>query len=50
MHTARFEDIKAGRTTDIYFVRTKKILEEKGIKKNVVAEFTVSEYEGWGFS
>lgn len=48
MHTARFEDIKAGRTTDIYFVRTKKILEEKGIKKNVVAEFTVSEYEGWG--
>jgi nicotinate phosphoribosyltransferase len=48
MHTASFEDIKAGKTTDIYFVRTKKILEAKGITKNVVAEFTVQGFEGWG--
>lgn len=48
MHTACFEDIKAGKTTDIYFVRTKKILEAKGIAKNVVAEFTVQGFEGWG--
>ncbi|MEN3043740.1 MAG: nicotinate phosphoribosyltransferase [Candidatus Hydrothermales bacterium] len=34
--------IKEGKTTDIYFVRTKKILEKREIKKRVWAEFTVS--------
>ncbi|MEN3045499.1 MAG: nicotinate phosphoribosyltransferase [Candidatus Hydrothermales bacterium] len=39
---AKEELIKEGKTTDIYFVRTKKILEKRGIKKRVWAEFTVS--------
>ncbi|MFQ6089627.1 MAG: nicotinate phosphoribosyltransferase [Candidatus Methanofastidiosia archaeon] len=50
-HTASFDDIKKGETTDIYFRRTKEILKAKRIKKNVVAEFTASslpkEYK-WG--
>jgi len=42
-HIASDEEIKSGKTTDIYFVRTKKILEEKGLAKTkVVAEITAS--------
>ncbi len=41
-HIASEEDIKRGRTTDIYFVRTKQILDAKGIDKKVVAEVTAS--------
>ena len=42
-HIAYDDDIKSGLTTDIYFVRTKKILETKGLKNvKVVAEITVS--------
>jgi nicotinate phosphoribosyltransferase len=40
------EDIKAGKTTDKYFVRLEEILEKKGINPLVVAELTVS--SGWG--
>ncbi len=36
------DDIKKGRTTDVYFTRTEKILREKNIHNNSVAEFTVS--------
>lgn len=32
--------IKRGLTTDIYFLRTKEVLERKRVSKNVVAEFT----------
>ncbi len=40
-HYADDEDIKSGKTTDIYFVRTKKILEAKNLSNiNVVAEVT----------
>ncbi len=35
------EDILEGRTTDIYFVRTKEILEKNNVKRRVYAEFTV---------
>jgi nicotinate phosphoribosyltransferase len=38
--TANDEDIKKGLTTDIYFIRTKEILEKENINKNVFAEFT----------
>jgi len=38
-NTASFEEIKAGETTDVYFERTKKILDEKDIHKKVKAEF-----------
>ncbi len=37
--TVNFEDIKAGKVSDVYFYRTKKILEKKGIHKKVTAEF-----------
>jgi len=39
LHTATWKEIKEGRVTDIYFERTKKILEAKGIDLHVRAEF-----------
>jgi nicotinate phosphoribosyltransferase len=51
-HIASSDEIKKGRTTDIYFVRTKKILEAKGTNKiHVVAEVTSGELPNnwpWG--
>ncbi len=41
----RDEDIRAGITTDKYFIWTEKILKEKGVNPHVVAEFTASR---WG--
>jgi len=48
-HYATDEEIKAGKTTDIYFVRTKQVLEAKGLDKvKVVAEVTPGEiHDGW---
>jgi len=48
-HYATDEEIKRGETTDIYFVRTKQILEAKKKEKiRVVAEVTPGELpEGW---
>ncbi len=43
-HVARDREIKNGRTTDVYFERTRKILEEKGLGNvKVVAEVTTSD-------
>ena len=40
-HIAKAEDIKRGETTDVYFMRTLKILKETGLAKvNVTAEIT----------
>lgn len=39
LHVASLEDIRAGRVTDVYFERTRRILEAKGIEKRVRAEF-----------
>lgn len=39
LHTATPKQIKDGLVTDVYFERTKKILEAKGIDKEVRAEF-----------
>src|SRR3972149_1432931 len=48
LHTADFEDIRAGRTTDVYFDRTIKILKAKGIDKWVKAEFIAKNFpEEW---
>jgi len=51
-HVASPEDIKAGRTTDVYFLRTKKILEAKGMDDvGVVMEATIGPLHpghGWG--
>ncbi len=38
--TAKDEDIKQGKTTDVYFIRTTEILDKEGIRKKVIAEFT----------
>ncbi len=48
-HYADDEEIKQGKTTDIYFVRTKEVLEAKSKDRiHVVAEVTVSDLpEGW---
>jgi len=48
-HYATGEEIKRGETTDIYFVRTKQILEAKNLDKiRAVAEVTSGELpEGW---
>ncbi len=40
-HIASEREIKDGKTTDIYFMRTKEILEKKRVRKKVWAEFTV---------
>ncbi|MCX8111349.1 MAG: hypothetical protein N3D15_08900, partial [Syntrophorhabdaceae bacterium] len=40
-YVADFEDIKKGRITDVYFVKTMEILKKRGIDKWVKAEFIV---------
>ncbi|MEE9275121.1 MAG: nicotinate phosphoribosyltransferase [bacterium] len=48
-HTADFDDIRSGRVTDVYFKRTQEILEAKGIRKRVRAEFMAKDLpSGWG--
>ena len=37
-HISDPQDIKEGKITDIYFERTVKVLKEKSLDKNVVAE------------
>lgn len=48
-HYATDEEVKKGKTTDIYFVRTKQVLEAKRLDKiKVVAEVTAGEiHKGW---
>ncbi|RLG92177.1 MAG: nicotinate phosphoribosyltransferase [Candidatus Hecatellales archaeon] len=48
-HVASDEEIKNGKTTDIYFVRAKKVLETKNLDKvKVIAEITVGSLpENW---
>jgi nicotinate phosphoribosyltransferase len=41
-HIASEQDVKRGKTTDIYFSRAKEVLRKKGIDKKVVAECTAS--------
>ncbi len=38
-HVATPKEVREGKTTDIYFVRTKEILEKKGLDRRVKAEF-----------
>jgi nicotinate phosphoribosyltransferase len=47
-HVASTEDIRAGRVTDVYFVRGKAILEAEGENPEVVAEVRVAALpDGW---
>ncbi|MFQ5988492.1 MAG: nicotinate phosphoribosyltransferase [Candidatus Methylomirabilales bacterium] len=50
-HSARGEDIKAGRVTDVYFMRMLEILERKKINAAAVAEVTLKAFPDsrtWG--
>jgi len=48
LHIADFDDIKAGKVTDVYFVRTLEILKAKGIDKRVRAEVIAKTLpDGW---
>ncbi|MEM2002638.1 MAG: nicotinate phosphoribosyltransferase [Candidatus Methanomethylicaceae archaeon] len=47
-HVATDEEIRSGQTSDIYYLRTKRIIESKGLDKRVVAEVTVGKLpENW---
>ena len=48
-HYASDEEIKRGETTDIYFVRTKQVIEAKGLEKTqVIADVTPGKLpHGW---
>jgi nicotinate phosphoribosyltransferase len=51
LHTALPEAILAGKVTDVYFERTKQILEAKGRRAQVVAEFILKKFPDdykWG--
>src|SRR5688572_9659464 len=44
LHSALPEAILAGKVTDVYFERTKQILEAKGRRAHVVAEFILKKF------
>ena len=47
-HIASFQEIREGRTTDIYFVRTLEIIKQKGLDQPVKAEFIAKGFhDGW---
>jgi len=49
LFTADFDDVRSGKVTDVYFERTRRILEAKGIRKRVRAEFMAKSLpSGWG--
>jgi nicotinate phosphoribosyltransferase len=49
-NVATDEEIRSGGTSDIYYPRTREVLEAKGIDKKVVAEVTVGKLpEEWGW-
>ncbi len=51
LHVANFDDIKAGKVTDVYFKRTLEILQAKGIDKHVKAEFIAKSLpDGWDWA
>ena len=44
-----YDEIRSGKVTDVYFDRTRRILEAKGIRKRVRAEFMAKSLpSGWG--
>jgi nicotinate phosphoribosyltransferase len=50
-HIAELKDIKDGKMTDVYFVRTMEVLKAKKIDKWVKAEFIAKRFPedyGWG--
>lgn len=50
-HTAKDEDIKEGRTTDVYFLRTVEVLKRKGLTQPAFAEVILKSFPldwSWG--
>ncbi|MDZ7374836.1 MAG: nicotinate phosphoribosyltransferase [candidate division KSB1 bacterium] len=50
-YIATLDDIRAGKLTDVYFERTRRILEAEGIHRRVAAEFVVKSFPdrySWG--
>ena len=45
-YVADFEEVKAGKISDVYFVRTREVLTRKNIHKRVTAEFVVKHFPG----
>ncbi|NJF26218.1 nicotinate phosphoribosyltransferase, partial [Thermococcus sp. Bubb.Bath] len=41
-YIAHEDEIKSGETTDVYFIRTKKVLEEKNVHKKVFADISTT--------
>lgn len=51
IHTTTWREVKGGTVTDIYFERTKQILEAKGIDRHVRAEFVAKGLpQGWSWA
>jgi nicotinate phosphoribosyltransferase len=51
LQTASLEDIKKGLVSDVYFERTRQVLEKLNINKNVTAEIVLKKFPGeyqWG--
>ena len=49
LFTADFDDVRSGRVTDVYFEHTFRILEARGVRKRVRAEFAAKALpSGWG--
>ena len=50
-YVAHSDEIKEGKVTDVYFDRTKKIVEDKSIDKKVIAEITVGSFpKSWDWA
>jgi nicotinate phosphoribosyltransferase len=45
-YLATTEEVKAGKVTDVYFIRSRQVLEAEGLAKTVSAEFTVKSLPG----
>jgi len=51
LHSAEHEEIRSGAVTDVYFRRTRRILEQAGVDVRVRAEFTAKSLPaGWGWA
>ncbi len=50
-HVADFESVKRGEVVDVYFTRTRQILEARGLDANVKAEFMCKSFpDGWDWA
>ncbi len=50
-HIASPQEIREGKTTDVYFVRTREIIEEKELDRHVKAEFIAKGFhDGWSWA